>query len=1004
MNNAQEIYATMHNTAFPDGVSASNPEAAVQFLETQTRLAALLVQAEINATRTVARKLPKQSGLGSYRRFLRQALSPNSGLSEAGKMMASGVFNMSGVQSSEMADGIESYRNYLLHGGIARPNEVIAAELVAIVENNAEAINGYLDGSSIEVCPPDFDDYCTIIIDKEIDLSPLIYWQGGHFLYLREASKRGAKYVSTNQQKPVIELPFGGAAVAQVQIENLVNMSPGELPRQMRFLEERVRLDIKAFVEPGTVPLLEPGENELWVEWTLNAENPTVRRDQFVLSKQGGIRWHDPESKVDCGYDEFIKVLANWSTVVNRVAEDLRSLRNRFDIYSQEDLFESHQFVVPENIETKYSFTQEPRRNGVDRREFMKSIDEAAGRATQESQIFFLKGEAGIGKTHNLIDFCLLRAEECAAGLEKPLYIYVDCAKTSLLDLKDLITARVSFTRNLDYMRVAALCRNGLAAIVIDSFDELLGGVGYRRASELLDPFVKLLSDNGSIVLTARSSYYSNQYKTDLARGGSNMANARHFEVELMRWSRQDVPEILAENGVPSSEMDVLTPDDVDLLTLPFFCRVFASAPPQIRFGDSLRELLVGQYIAREQRKLSAGKGDKGVDRAELDSADLDSIFTQVAGYMHELQESELPESEYRFACAVALNLDLDSNRYGYLRDRLQNLCGLQAGSVEKAVMFGFSHDLYYETFLGKKLILELEDGREGVDAIFEYGEVGDAAMSMFIHRADRNRIRDYLQYATSSNSFDTVGLGNLAAAVSEFVTREDASGLARLYDLNFSELDLRYHDSRQLLIEDCRIERLIVSVTSLEDVRIMNSLVGRLEVEGIETGDLSALYLDESSVPSTLILMSGDHQMGGASVQDFLESLDAVGKLKDLHCRGPYVSLMESVGSGEDEVVGFGIGVLEKFEAKRARRFLVKRDTLAPAESTDTWLQKLGSDSQWRRFVNALVDCRCASATQVDTSGSAKLRVTFSIDPRVLLRERSAGKAADFWSVLAES
>lgn len=1002
MRDAAIIYKKMQDTAFPDGVDETKVDAAVQFIEAQSRLAALLMQAELNRIGAAEQKLPKQSGLGSYRNFLRAALSPKGGATEPIQKMAREVYDMPAVQTTELARGIETYRNYLLHGGIVPPRAEVANEIVKIVESNADGLMGYLCSVKYEAGAWITDDCQEIMLDGELSLSPLIYQQGDHIIYLREASKRRAIYVSTDPCQPEVTIEYGGSKTARILLENLVQTGPGELGRQMRYLESKLRQDIQAFEEPGTEPKWDFWGDEVSVEWTLNAENPTTRRDIFYIGKSGGIRWHNPISKESLDYNEFIKTLANWQTVVYRVAEDLRSLRHGFDMYSQEDLFESQAFAVPEEIGTTYLFLQGGDGREVGRDILMEQIDQTAQRALSESRIFFLKGEAGIGKTHNLIDICELRAEECVGGGVKPLYIYVDCAKTSLLDLKDLITARVSFTRNLDYNRVAALCRNGLAAVVIDSFDELLGGVGYRRASELLDPFIRLLNNNGSIVLTARSSYYSNQYKSDLERGGTDIANARHVEVELMRWSRRDVPEILERNNIPVGEIASLSANDLDLLTLPFFCRVFVSALPDARAGGSLRELLVGQYISREQRKLSSDKGEADVDRAELGSDTLVSIFMNVASYMHELQESELPESEYLLACALALNLELDSPRHRYLRDRLQNLCGLEAGSSEKSIMFGFSHDLYYETFLGKRLVAELGSGRDGVDALFEYGEVGDAAMASFSQGSEIDKIRDYLQYASSVNAFSAVGRGNLAAAISEYVKRDDANGLARFSDLDFAELDLRNHRTGQLIIERCRIGRLILSVDSLEEVRVLNSFVDRLEVEGIDSGDLSSLYLDDSSVPSTLILLARDSRQSESSVKEFLESYRALEKLKSLHCRGTYVSLVDSVDLESDENMRFAVAVLGKLEARHSNRFLVLRDTLAPAESTDAWLQKLGTDSQWRMFVNALLDSGCANQVSITTSGAPKVRIKLGIDPRSLLRERLVGKTPRFWSEIS--
>ena len=165
-----------------------------------------------------------------------------------------------------------------------------------------------------------------------------------------------------------------------------------------------------------------------------------------------------------------------------------------------------------------------------------------------------------MGKTHNLVTASLHRSERLVEAADEdkrsvlggsPLYLYVSCSGVGLRSLRDLINAAVVETQNLTYESVMALCRNAMLVLVIDGFDELLGGAGYRDAFQLLEPTLRLLGlRGGTVVLSARSSYLANQYKHSLARSSVEAKTpVAHYMLELLRWNAIDVFESIREQS-----------------------------------------------------------------------------------------------------------------------------------------------------------------------------------------------------------------------------------------------------------------------------------------------------------------------------------------------------------------------------------------------------------------------------------------------------------------------
>ncbi len=156
----------------------------------------------------------------------------------------------------------------------------------------------------------------------------------------------------------------------------------------------------------------------------------------------------------------------------------------------------------------------------------------------------FVKGAAGCGKTYILRKLAQDQAYRYACGEADRLFFYVDAQGKALSRLdeaiaKELQDLRAPFT----YHAVAPLTRNCCLVVIIDGFDELLGAGGYEEAFASLSNFLSQLEGEGSLIASARSTFYD--YK-GLRRSAQKFASSEAINyivepVNVLLWEREQV-------------------------------------------------------------------------------------------------------------------------------------------------------------------------------------------------------------------------------------------------------------------------------------------------------------------------------------------------------------------------------------------------------------------------------------------------------------------------------
>ncbi|EOM75738.1 hypothetical protein Rrhod_3010 [Rhodococcus rhodnii LMG 5362] len=619
-------------------------------------------------------------------------------------------------------------------------------------------------------------------------------------------------------------------------------------------------------------------------------------------------------------------------------------------------------------------------------------------------QVYFVRGEAGIGKTFNLFKAPKDRATAlCDTDLNKPLYLYISCSGMGLKRVEDIIDAAVVGTQNLDFSSVLALSRNGLLVLVIDGFDELVGGTGYGDAFQLLRPVLKDLGGSGTILLSARSSYFANQYQTSLQNAARlDGLPAHHMILELQRWSRSDVERLFAENSHWSKYRQSLSDSDLSLLGVPFFAQAFndATSPPgtSLEF-QGLRSTLIDSYLARETKKLESRGGQSPVS-----SRQLRSIFQEIAGLLYESSESSLDVDDFKLACESALELDGFYGPNQALGDRLTVLCGMSASSDSNgSPLFSFQHDIFFEVMLADYLgeqYLSSSHGYTSMTAALARSPLGDATVASIVERYEEGLTAFLPEPSVTKKDSTSVGSLNLAALISAFISSKHSAPSAWYRDINFGSLDLTPLAQLGITLENCRIDRLSFASEATGSITSTNCTVNHLESCGDSTTPMSQLLFEGmvSVQEISVVRRDGKTDTFEAGVHRVLEGLDRLG------AQGVQRQLHEARDAEPSTLELFAYDVLNGMSARGENSYIVMTKSLIPGDSAGRGMYR-PNDPLWADLTRKLESAGAASIKQITASGSAKSVVTFRFTSTALCaRQSSEEKIRSFWGELRSS
>ena len=820
------------------------------------------------------------------------------------------------------------------------------------------------------------------------EVSPLWIWSdaAGGLRFFSHVSNDGIHYVEPNGD---IWSEQTSEAVTKF-IKTYVGESfPGQI--ELGKLVKEVIADIAAYTEDYSRPSYFFGDGDdsgkLFVPWIRStSEGNKSRIDAFHVGLDGRREWRNADDGW-LPYSDFLKNISNWEILARRVAIGLDSFSQERALEESSRLGLTKRVVPrgPSQLKRKRDALS-PSDSSDENFDLRSRIDDACQRMKQSTAVYFLIGQAGLGKTELMVSLARERAREIESNpaLALPLYLFVSSTGRTLSSLEDAVNSALNITKLLSSQSAKALCRNGLLVLLVDGFDELLGSSGYENALGSLEPWFRELGGRGVLVASARSSYYLTQYRRSLAQAAN--LNVDHTLAELQPWSRTDSEKYLREMGVTSTIIAGIRDRDWSILSVPFFAKAFAAwlarAQGTGQMLLSIYEIVVEQYLEREARKLTDPNAGP-----LLNAEELRLLFTEVADLMQGAKNREIEQADLVACAEVVVNTaNLEATRPGLTR-RLSSLCGLGVSSDSGGQnQFGFSHEVLFDCFLSLAIqqrisnVLNIDSllrllSTSTVNAVvFEWLlEKKPEAVALFA--------KDALFRLTNGEETRVLS-ANLGALWEVMLVHQDgvpptavAAGLQlERIDLarnGWRNLDLSGSVIGDIVIHDGSVGCIDVSKADISFLRIDSSEQAKRSLKGIETADVHSVHIGDRY---------GDSRK---QVREILESLQLIQRENN------------EGDQNAREAASYFLGRL----ARRSDiAVILYREDLSADDQRLSWTNHYDAE-HWRFFVNALIGSGVACLEPLPTSGRPKVRLSFRKPIASLLsRDVSSEEIPQFW------
>ncbi|MDH2408765.1 NACHT domain-containing protein [Streptomyces chitinivorans] len=759
-----------------------------------------------------------------------------------------------------------------------------------------------------------------------------------------------------------------------------------------------VENDLKAFADVvGSPPQYFDHSQGFGYEWGKSvSEGTQLRRDYFRVGPDGP-EWQDERDWVP--YRAYLRKLANWPIVASRLRHKLEEVERQLAQEEADQL--GWKPDIGSHREARVEVTEydggNPRRKTFS--QLIDDVDADLGVETGQTQVFFVNGEAGIGKTRAMLKAALNRAREVERHQgDRPLFLYVKSTGRVLDDLDAAVNHAVALTQNLTAERVKVLCGKGLIALLIDGFDELLGGAAYSDAIDSLQDWLNALGGRGVLVVSARSSYYMNQYRSSVQRASKAIsASVRHSVAQVLRWTPPETVSFLGDYHVSADRFERLPDGDRELLGLPFFARAFAE---MCRSGDyqeteagelSFTEKLLNHYLAREERKLSYQSDSTA---GLLNRDELRRTFEHVAEIMVDGREREIDSSDLEFAAATALDLDDLDDREG-LRERLQVLCGLATDSATRGpTRFRFQHEVFFDNFLAGIVVRHLRAGRfAAFQRLMSRSEWRTGTVSGVVTAVENELLLDALDAVrlpaaqSSAASRDTIST-NLGALWAEVIRKDAEVPDRQIVDAVFAgSLDLSYVKVTNGSLVNCRLESLTLPLGLGWELQLDGTKVKKITVD-VEQTDLSGLKgVRHRDLVELLIRPSG-----------FFYRRPEI--LKALQERGVGVVDAPEVSHNSVPVRVEAARHYVKNLVEYASSTLILKDNYQPDDHRLKWTREY--PGEWKPFVDRLTKAKLVRPEKFSAKGSRKIKLRLQFGAANILDEESGvPQIRDFWAAV---
>ena len=623
---------------------------------------------------------------------------------------------------------------------------------------------------------------------------------------------------------------------------------------------EKLRTDIANFADPHSVTNVKRVEGAtLMLEWTRSG---TQHDALFVVKGDGTLAWEE-HGQPSRSYDDFLRSprVANFEGLATAIESQIEPQFNY--IACDGEIAEPSGGRAEEELSPEY---------------LSDLLDSVKNDGNGQTELLFVKGDAGTGKTTLLRELVRHQATEFLAGNADSLAFYVPAKGRELSNLEDAFASEIDDLGGFFSKRaIYTLCQRGLIVPIIDGFDELLGSAGYKGSFAALQEVFERLDGLGSVVVSARSMFYEHEFAAGM---GSESAYLSRWTFDLKPWSDSKLRTFLDGNagGVPSQQieaaLDALSDSERELLHRPFFAQGFPSylqLEPGERETTALSSFLIDQYVSREQTKIVDENGNPVM---ELDDH---YLLLELASYfMWTAETSALPVTSLEsIAEMVGDERDLGAEGTELLKRKLTSYAGFELSRNRE---FRFEHELYFDYFLGNTVgrLLASDDLHE-VDDLMAVGEMSIDALQRAVDsaRLTADTLPDLLftaEEATPSNV-----KRNKATLAVAYASRQEGATVKKttFTHLEFFGQALGKTEFYWCDFDDCIFSLCDFSGTVFEDCHNARSQFTNLKVDGNTVLGISGLVGGESV--NHLTTAAGDIY-DPARIQELVERLGADG------------------------------------------------------------------------------------------------------------------------------
>lgn len=869
-------------------------------VEFQVRTGALLTAAMNASART---RLPNPGSLDTWAGFIENNPPP---CEECKTKFDTLRLSASTLVTTSLSIG--TVRNTVFHGG-PTPPDLDTATLGRVIKKNAEILADVMRHHHAASLRPYFLEIDGLPYSlNSFDGSAATYWpRAGQVVHVSDASV----------------------------LAELSQLVEADTDRLLASYMTDIDRDLRGFAERGSVRVMIAEPGVIAAHWDRRgSDRAETRVDRFSLTNSGERRWDSGHAVVS--YTEFLKSISNWTLLKSRLLADLDDYRER-EVQIGQELFGGMGSIsvdIGVRVHVGLSAADRMEAASTDISDEIRRVVRSTDIYRAATNLIALSGEAGSGKTHALLAATRNSLLEPSELADDPLLIFVTSSGKSAGSVRDLIDARVAQTRILDGSSVLALCRSGLAVLVVDGLDELLGFRTYDDPLSGLRPVLEELRGRGTILVSGRSSYFEARLLSSVTVQSQMPWPPMVSVLDLVGWEGSQLTAVLASASI---RLETVPREIASLLRTPFFCLAYISWQRSPGRPGTFLEYLATRYLQRETGKIQAESG------AEVFSVEtLTGVFCELAAMSSGTGWSEISEEDLHLAAEIALDRELTAIE----RRRLVALCGVSAEWAEQDLSFSFTHSALGEYFLALQITqlslpaatslltkVDLSPLAAGLVDVLGSSNGGNSAAALLQSLLDRTASDSSQRSITLGSLWQTV-FANANADRSGWGFRCHelglrGSGTVRLVGCSIALLTV--HDSVQVELIRCEIGTLDMSNSST------SAVVGPVWEQALEMLTRSELATGAAQIKKLLrVAQDGDAVESEQREQDefFASSLEL---------RRIPVVMSEKDWSTDDDRVA--------------------------------WTRHFGADA-WARFVNSLVANRRATLEPISASGRAKVRL----------------------------